>query len=146
MKYSNQVIINKPIGRVIELFDSVENLYKWMPGLQSYEHISGEPGHAGAKAKLKFKMGKREIEMIETVTLRDLPHEFSGTYEAKGVINPQRNLFTAIDDNTTKYESISEFEFKSFGMKLLGMIMPNAFKKQSQVYLDKFKEFVESEG
>lgn len=146
MKYSNQVIINKPIGRVIELFDSVENLYKWMPGLQSYEHISGEPGHVGAKAKLKFKMGKRDIEMIETITLRDLPHEFSATYEAKGIHNPQRNLFTAIDDNTTKYESISEFEFKSFGMKLLGMIMPNAFKKQSQVYLDKFKEFVENEG
>ncbi len=146
MKYSNQVIINKPIGRVIELFDSVDNLYKWMPGLQSYEHISGEPGHAGAKAKLKFKMGKRDIEMIETITLRDLPHEFSATYEVKGIHNPQRNLFTAIDANTTKYESISEFEFKSFGMKLIGLIMPNAFKKQSQVYLDKFKEFVESEG
>lgn len=146
MKYSNQVIINKPIGRVIELFDSVENLYKWMPGLLSYEHISGEPGHAGAKAKLKFKMGKREIEMIETVTLRDLPHEFSGTYEAKGIYNPQRNLFIAIDANTTKYESISEFQFKGFGMKLLGLLMPNAFKKQSQIYLDKFKEFVESEG
>lgn len=145
MKYSNQVIINKPIGRVIELFDSVENLYKWMPGLQSYEHISGEPGQEGAKAKLKFKMGNRDIEMIETVTLRDLPHEFSGTYETKGVYNPQRNLFTAIDAKTTKYESISEFQFKGFGMKLLGLLMPNAFKKQSQVYLDKFKEFVESE-
>jgi hypothetical protein len=60
--------------------------------------------------------------------------------------NPQRNLFTAIDDNTTKYESISEFNFKGIGMKLVGALMPGAFKKQSQKYLDLFKQFVENEG
>lgn len=146
MKYSNQVIINKPIEKVIELFDSVDNLYKWMPGLLSYEHISGEAGQVGAKAKLKFKMGKREIEMIETITTRNLPQEFSGVYEANGVVNPQQNFFTAIDENTTRYETISEFKFTNFGMKLIGLLMPGAFKKQSQVYLDKFKEFAESEA
>lgn len=146
MKYSNHVIINKPLHRVVELFDSEENLFKWMPGLKSYEHISGEPGQPGAVAKMKFETGKRKIEMTETITKRELPHEFHGIYEANGVTNPQENYFTAIDENTTKYESISEFKFNNFGMKLIGWLMPGAFKKQSQKYLDAFKAFAEKEG
>lgn len=146
MKYSNHVIINKPHKRVIELFDSEENLYKWMDGLQSYEHISGEPGKEGAVAKMRFVMGKRDIEMTETITKNNFPHEFCAIYKTKGMSNPQQNLFTAIDENTTKYETISEFKFDGFGMKLMGWLMPGAFKKQSQKYLDAFKAFAEKEG
>lgn len=146
MKYSNHVIINKPLNRVIELFDSEENLYKWMEGLQSYEHVSGEPGKEGSVAKMKFVMGKRNIEMTETTTKNNFPHEYSAVYATKGIYNPQQNLFTAIDENTTKYESISEFKFDGLGMKLMGWLMPSAFKKQSQKYLDAFKEFAEKES
>ena len=146
MRYSNHVIINKPLNRVVELFDSVDNLYKWMEGLQSFEHISGEPGQVGAKSKLKFVMGKRTVEMTETITKRNLPHEFHGVYETNGISNPQQNFFTAINDTTTKFESVSEFKFTSFGMKLMGWLMPGAFKKQSQKYLDAFKAFAEKEG
>ena len=87
MKYTSEIEINKPVDRVIELFDNPDNLDKWMIGLQSFEPISGNPGQVGAKSRLKFKMGKREIEMIETITVRNFPDEFSGTYEAKGVFN-----------------------------------------------------------
>lgn len=145
MKYSNHVIINKPLSRVIELFDSEENLYKWMDGLQSYEHVSGEAGKEGSVAKMRFIMGKRDVEMTETTTKNNFPHEYSAVYETKGIYNPQQNLFTAIDENTTKYESISEFRFDGFGMKLMGWLMPGAFKKQSQKYLDAFKAFAEKE-
>ena len=57
MKYSNEIIINLPVSRVVELFDSIENLYKWQPELVSFEHLSGEPGMAGAKSKLLYKFG-----------------------------------------------------------------------------------------
>ena len=87
MKYNCEIEIDLPLNRVIELFDSTENLYKWQPGLISFEHLSGEPGQVGAKSKLQYKMGKREIEMIETITERKLPDELSCTYDAKGVFN-----------------------------------------------------------
>lgn len=145
MKYSNHVIINKPLARTVELFDNEDNMYKWMPGLKSHEHISGEKGKEGAKTKMVFEMGKRKIEMTETITKINFPHEFHGIYETKGVRNPQQNYFTAVDENTTKYESISEFQFDGFGMKLMGWLMPGAFKKQSQKYLDSFKAFAESQ-
>ena len=143
MKYTAEIEINKPIDTVIELFDNPDNMGKWMEGLQSFEHLSGTPGEPGAKSRLKFKMGKREIEMIETVTVRNLPDEFSGTYEAAGVFNIVKNKFEKISENKTKYFTENEFQFKGF-MKIMAWIMPGAFKKQSMKYLKNFKQFAEN--
>ena len=142
MKYTNEIEINKPVEKVVELFDNPENMKKWMDGLQSFEPISGKPGQVGAKSRLKFKMGKREIEMIETITVRNLPVEFSGTYEAKGVFNVVKNRFVVLPGNRTKYVSECEFQFKGF-MKIIGALMPGVFKKQSMKYLTSFKNFAE---
>lgn len=144
MKYTQEIIINKPIKEVVALFDNPNNLYEWMEGLQKFEHLSGTPGEPGAKSKLLFKMGNREIEMIETITARDLPTEFSGTYEANGVFNIQKNKFISIADNQTKHVTENEFQFKGVMMNLMGFLMPGAFKKQSYKYLKAFKTFAES--
>lgn len=145
MKYNCEIEIDLPLKRVIELFDDSNNLSKWQPGLVSFEHISGEPGQAGAKSRLKYKMGKRNIEMIETITIRNLPEEFSSTYEAKGVFNLVNNNFTELSMSKTKWITENEFQFSGF-MKIIGMLMPGTFKKESQKYLMQFKEFAESNG
>ena len=142
MKYQNEIEIDLPVNKVVELFDNPENLKHWMPGLQSFEHISGTPGQPGAKSRLFYKMGKREIEMIETITNRNLPDEFAGTYEAKGVYNVVSNKFIPVATNKTKWVTDNEFRFSGF-MKLMGWFMPGAFKKQSQQYLELFKTFAE---
>lgn len=143
MKYTVDIEINKPINQVIELFDNPSNMKEWMKGLESFEHISGTPGQPGAKSRLKFKMGKREIEMIETITVRNLPDEFSGTYDAQGVFNVVKIKFVKLSESKTKYISEQEFRFSGF-MKLFGLLMPSAFKKQTLVYLQDFKKFAES--
>jgi carbon monoxide dehydrogenase subunit G len=144
MKYSNEIIINLPVGRVVELFDDPENLKKWQPGLVSFEPVSGVPGKPGAKSKLIYKMGKREIEMIETVTVRNLPQEFSGTYQAKGVYNEVRNYFVPTDINHTRYITDCEFRFSGF-MKIMAFLMPGAFKKQTRKMMEQFKLFAEKQ-
>ncbi|NMM47938.1 SRPBCC family protein [Marinigracilibium pacificum] len=143
MKYRVERTINKPIDEVVSKFNNADNLKKWMDGLQTYEHISGTPGETGAKAKMSFKMKNREMEMIETIIKNDLPSVFSASYEANGVMNINHNGFKKIDDNTTLYFSEQEFQLKGF-MKLMGWFMPGAFKKQTAVYMDSFKNFVES--
>lgn len=145
MKYATEVVINLPLAKVIELFDSEENLFKWQPELLRLEHISGDKGEVGSKSRLAYKMGKREIEMIETITVKNLPDEFSGTYEAKGVWNEVKNYFEVIDENTTKWYSDCHFKFKGF-MKLIAFLMPGSFRKQSQKYMDQFKAFAEGEA
>jgi len=144
MEYQQDIIINLPRNRVIELFDNTENLKKWQDGLQSFEHLSGEAGQEGAKSKMLFKMGKREVEMIETITKRNLPEEFHGTYEAKGVFNKQENFFSELDENKTKWTSNTEFQFSGF-MKLIYPLMKGAFKKQSYKFMENFKRFAEND-
>lgn len=144
MLYTLTIDINLPRKRVIELFDNTDNLKEWQPGLQKTEHLSGEPGQAGAKMKMYYKMGKREIEMIETITVRDLPEKFHGTYDANGVHNIQKNYFIELDDQTTQWKSICEFQFNNFTMKVMGWLMPGAFKKQSYKYMEQFKRFAEN--
>lgn len=145
MKYTISIIIDRPLDKVIELYDNPDNLKEWMEGLQSFEHISGTPGQVGARSKLVYKMGKRHIEMIETVTVRRLPHEFSGTYEADGVFNIVKNKFEKLSDTKTKYVTEQEFEFKGM-MKYFSILMPWAFKKQSMKYLKAFKDFAERQA
>lgn len=143
MKYTCYVDIDQPIDKVVELFDNPDNMRHWQEGLLSYEHLEGKPGQPGAKARLQYKMGKREVEMIETIIERDLPSVFSATYEANGVMNIQKNYFEPLDDKATRWKSESEFQLSGF-MKLMGWFMPGAFKKQSQKYMDQFKAFAES--
>lgn len=142
MKYRQEVSISKPIDQVIRLFDSTDNLYAWMEGLKLFEHLSGEPGQAGAKSKLTFQNGKREFSMIETITEKNLPELFAGTYEVNGVFNIIRNSFEAVDGNTTRYISESEFQFTGF-MKLMAVFMKSVFMKQSMKHMLAFKRFAE---
>ena len=118
---------------------------KWQPGLVSFDPISGKPGKEGAKSKLVYKMGKREVEMIETITKNNLPNEFNGTYQAKGVYNIISNKFIALDEHKTQWVSENEFQFSGF-MKFMSIFMKGAFPKQTLKIMNKFKEFAESEN
>lgn len=142
MKYKTEIEINLPIDEVIGLFDNPDNMKHWQPELISSEHLSGTPGQVGAKSKLQYKMGKRNVEMIETITTRNLPSEFSGIYEAKGVKNIIVNHFTSLSADKTKWAIENEFQMKGM-MRLMGILMPGMFKKQTQKYMDQFKSFAE---
>lgn len=146
MKYTCEIEINQPLEKVIALFDNPDNLTKWMDGLISFEPISGIPGQPGAKSKLKFDMGKRgKMEMIETILVRNLPHEFKGSYEAKGVFNIVKASFVSISENKTNYISEQEFKLKGF-MKIIGFLIPGAFRKETMKYMNSFKKFAESQS
>lgn len=144
MKYTLKITINLPIEKVIEKFDSLENMKHWQKGFIGYETISGIAGQTGAKSRLKYCMGKREVEMIETITHKNLPAAFHGTYEAKGVFNTQENYFVKIDEGATEWTSVSAFRFTGVTMKILGFLMPGAFKKQSYAFMKDFKNFAEN--
>ena len=108
----------------------------------SFEPLEGTPGQKGAKSQLKYLMGKRKVDMIETIISRNLPEEFSATYEAKGVWNEVCNYFYETNPNSTKWVTENEFRFSGF-MKIIGSLMPGAFKKQSFQYMELFKAFAE---
>lgn len=87
--------------------------------------------------------GKHRVEMIETVIKRDFPNEFTGTYEFDGGSNTLENHFSELGSDRTMWKFTSEFKFCTFMMKTIGFFFPGMFRKQSMVFLQKFKEFAE---
>ena len=144
MKYTTEIIVNIPLDEFMTKFDNPENMKHWQKGLVSFSPLSGAQGQEGGKMELRYKMGKRELVLIETILRRNLPYEFHATYEAKGVHNIQKNYFKALDDNSSKWISETEFEFNGFMMKVMAFFMPGAFKKQSLQYMRDFKSFAET--
>ncbi len=144
MKYSTEIIIDLPRELVIRKLDNVENMKHWQRGLVNYKVLQGVPGKEGPIMELEYQMGNRNVVLTETITKNVFPEEFHAIYDTKGVHNVQKNFFYEIDENKTKWVSESEFEFSGFGMKLMGFLMPGAFKKQSLKYLKDFKDFAEN--
>lgn len=142
MKYTHSITIQLPREEVVKKFSNPDNFRHWQRGFVYFKQIRGGLGEAGSTNKLKYKMGKREVEMVETILRNDLPEEFESTYEAKGVYNIQLNRFRKIDESTTKWTSENEFKFSGF-MMIIGWLMPGAFKKQSWQYMQDFKAFAE---
>jgi hypothetical protein len=145
MKFRTTISVDLPRERMIQLFDNPATMKEWQPTLISFEPISGALGQVGARSRLLYRMGKREIEMIETVTKRDLPREFSGTYEAKGVWNSVENHFEEAGPSKTIWHSDCEFRMKGF-MKVIAFLMPGAFKKESAKMQERFKAWAEKHG
>jgi len=143
MKYVVDTVIDRPVEEVISKFDDAENLKEWMDGLISFEPTGGTPGEIGAKSRLVFRMGSKEIEMIETITVKNLPHEFGGTYEAEGVFNTVMNRFENVGNDQTRMTQECEFEFTNLMMKVVGFFVPGAFKKTTRKHMDAFKAFAE---
>ena len=142
MKFSIELIINESRNEVWDKFDSVENLYKWQPTLTEFNHKSGEAGQPGARSGLKYRERNRDYEMIETITSRNKPAEFSGTYEMKGTKNSIKNKFTELGKNQTKWELDSEFEFSGI-YKLMSPFMKGMMVKRTKTDMNRFKDLVE---
>jgi hypothetical protein len=144
MKYAVDVMIAAPMDRVIAAYVNHDNYPYWQRGLLNVEPLSGTPGEVGAKTQLKFKMGKGEMEMIETITANNPPALYALTYETGGVFNEIRTRFAETAPGQTHLVSENEFRFSGLMMKLMGWIMPGAFRKQTRQYMVDFKAFVET--
>ncbi len=144
MKYSTEIIIDLPRAEVIKKMDNTDNMKHWQRGLISAEHLSGTPGEVGAKMKLNYKFGKREMALTETIVKNDFPREFNASYETKGMYNMQENLFEETANGQTKWTSTSTFTSTSFALKLMMFLMPGSFKKQTLKYMTDFKNFAEN--
>ncbi len=129
MQYSTEVTIQKPIQKVIELFQNPDNAFKWMEGLSKFELIEGKLGEVGAKSNIEFQMGKRTMQMVETILESNLPKNIKFEYNSPGSYNTVNHFFKDNGDGTTKHIAESYFKFSSIGMRFMAWIMPGLFKK-----------------
>ncbi|MAW60208.1 MAG: hypothetical protein CMJ94_05160 [Planctomycetes bacterium] len=138
-----EVRIDRPVAQVWTMFTDVELMPQWCKGFVSLETIEGEPETVGSKHRLLFQEGKRQIEMIETVTAFD-PHErFAFEAATKGMSNTCEMRFSAEGDATV-IRSTNCFYAGSFLFKLMMPMMRGAISKRITEDLERLKALVES--
>ena len=146
MKYEHEITIDVPLETAVQLFDTPDNEKYWRPEPISMEPLSGTPRQVGAKTRLKYKIGRREMELVETITARNLPEEFSGTYDADTMVNTIRHSFSSLGPEKTLYKTEVHYTFKSLMPKIMALLMPGFFKNQTYRYMKMFKDFAESKA
>ena len=146
MKYTCTVLINAPLDTTVALWKDETYFKEWQDGFKSIEHLSGTPNTKGATSKILFQ-GKKEMELLETIILSNLPEEKSALYEHIHMTNTQTTNFKAVGENQTAYTATLEYtKFNGFMVTVMAKLFPSKFKAQSQKWMNQFKAFAEKKA
>ena len=153
MKYTVSIEIALPRERVAQMLADPEHMPKWLRGLVVHEPLSGEHGQVGTTSRVVLQTGQQQIEATETITRREpvdlhgIPSDsvvhFEREIVAKGMWSAARERLTEAGPEATLWESENEYRFSGVMMRLVGLLMPGAFRKQSQRHMQDFKAFAE---
>ena len=144
MRFSGHVIINKPKEKVAQLFVDPKHMGEYQDGFLRKELESGTANQEGAVSKIYYQYGKREMELTETITSSNLPDSLEAFYHHMHMDNTMKCTFTAIDENTTRYEYEFEYtEVRGFVPKMMMRFAPGMFKKPAARWMNQFKVFAE---
>jgi len=144
MKFTCSVSINAPRQKVVEYFSNPEYLKEWQDGFIGLKHISGTPEQNGSVTEMRYKFGKGEMVITETILSNNLPNEFKGNYHHKHTENTMHNIFEIIDSQTTLYKAEIEYtRFSGIMINIIKTVMPGMFKRQVLKWMNNLKEFVE---
>ncbi|NYI75962.1 SRPBCC family protein [Nocardioides panzhihuensis] len=153
MKYTNSIEIALPREQVASLLADPGQLPKWLRGVVVHEPVNGVHGELGTQSRVVMQSGQQTMELTETITRRDpedlhsIPKEvvvhFAREIAGPGMWSVARDRLTETSPETTLWEQESEYRFTSLQMRLVGLLMPRTFHKQSQQHMRDFKEFAE---
>ncbi|QFG21535.1 SRPBCC family protein [Actinomadura sp. WMMB 499] len=153
MKYANSIEIALPREKVARLLADPAHLPKWLRDLVVHEPVNGVHGQLGTESRVVMQSGQRKIECTETITRREpadlhgIPEEsvvhFDREIVGAGMWSVVRDRLTEAGPETALWESESEYRFNSPLMRLVGLLMPGSFRKQSQQHMQDFKAFAE---
>ncbi|AWK72572.1 hypothetical protein CBI38_14375 [Rhodococcus oxybenzonivorans] len=153
MKYTVSIEIALPLETVVQLLADSAHLPKWLRGLVLHEPLSGVHGQVGTRSRVVMQMGKHKFEGTETITrrepadLRGIPKgsvvHFDREIVGEGMWSAVRDRLTEAGPETTLWVSESEYRFSGLLMRLVGLLMPGSFRKQSLQHMQDFKAFAE---
>lgn len=133
-----------PRDLVTELFVDKNDYANWQPEFRSVKSVEGDPNVPGTRTLMKYQSGKHNFDLIETIRVNNLPDEFLAEYETPGTCwNTMHSKFTSLAENRTLYEARIDYRFDGWMIKIMATLMPWMFRKQTQKYLDNFRDLAE---
>ena len=153
MRYTVSLEIAMPREEVVQLLADPAHLPKWLRGMVLHEPLHGVHGHVGTTSRVVLQMGQQKFEGIETITrrepadLRGIPHgsvvHFERELVGGGMWSATHDRLTEAGPETTLWVSESEYRFSGVLLRLVGLLMPSAFRTQSHQHMQDFKAFAE---
>lgn len=143
MKLTHQLVLERSREEVWKAFDIPANLSKWQPTLKSFVHQRGIQGQPGAVSELTYEENGKPVVLIETITVRREPEEFTGTYDNAQAMNAVRNTFAVVDDKHTRWVMESEFVFKGVVFRLLAPFVKGLIDRRIRADMERFKTLLE---
>ena len=144
MKLKFETVIDASLDTVWAAFDNPENMTRWQQNLESFKHVSGEPGQAGTVSELIYDEKGRKVVLEETITERRQPDFLAGTYDSPMGKTLIVNHFEAVDDNSTRWTTWCNFTFKGF-MKIMSLFISGIIRKRTEADMERFKLMVETD-
>jgi hypothetical protein len=153
MKYTVSIEIALPRERVVQLLADPAHFPEWLRGLVLHEPLTGAPGQVGTTSRVVMRMGRQQVECTETITrrepvdLHDIPSttvvRFDREIVVEGMWSAVRDRLTEAGPQRTLWRSESEYRFSGVLMRLVGLLMPGTFRKQSRQHMRDFQAFAE---
>jgi hypothetical protein len=143
MQLAFDYVLGRNRTEVWKAFDNPDNMKKWQPTLTSSELLSGTAGRPGAVSRLTYREDDRLIVLTETITVRQEPEAFGGTYESEMATNGIHNRFEPEGPWTTRWRVTVDFRFRGM-WRVLGPLFRRVIAKRTGADLERFKALLES--
>ncbi len=144
MKLTFDTVIDASLDTVWAAFDNPDNMVRWQQNLESFDHVSGEPGQPGAVAELVYDEKGKKVVLKETITERREPDFMARTYESPMAKTLLVNHFEAVGKDSTHWTSWCNFTFRGF-MKIMSLFVSGAIRKRTEADMQRFKLMVETD-
>jgi uncharacterized protein YndB with AHSA1/START domain len=142
VKFTSEVIVDRPRERVLELFTTPGNVPKWQPGVRESRLLSGQLGYPGARARVVIETHGLKLEMIETIVERRLPDVYTVRYDGRGFKNLVENCFYEDGPGRTRWVMSNTLEFSPLAAVASGVIK-DILAKQNHESMKRFKAWAE---
>ena len=143
IKFEEEIVINANIDTIAMILNNPALINNYMPGVENYSLKKGDLGKKGAVAEIKINTEGNDIVLKETIIYNNLPKEIKFSYEADRVYNVVKYRLQVLTNNKVKLNYIQEFKFNGY-MKFVSFFMESALRSQSRVYLDNFRNYIET--
>ena len=144
MKLKFESVIDASLDTVWAAFDNPDNMPRWQQNLESFTHISGDPGQPGAVSELVYDEKGKKVVLTETITERRDLDFLAGTYETSMSRTLIINHFEAVDENSTRWTSWCNFHLQG-SMRLMTLFVSRSIRKRNEADMQRFKLMVETD-
>lgn len=144
MKFRSEIDIDKPIGQLVEIIQDPECTIKWLDGLRSVKHVSGEYRQPGSKSKVVFDSPAGRLLITETIIRNELPEQYVIRYDGQGYVSYSNYQFEKLSGDSTRFIINQQVELRG-ALKLAGGLLKGTMSRQLKKSTASFKRFAENQ-